>query len=108
MSADSFFLEFDLVEDSVRVTVDGVPVGPSAYTVDYASGILTFKPGVLGPSSEIEVVYRFTPVGAGDGELFAAVRLGYDRGWLQAVNLTTYALPVRQPEAPQIGRGAGE
>ena len=102
-SADSFFLEFDLVEGSLKVTVDGVPAGPSAYTVDYAAGILSFHPGVLGPASEVEVTYRYAPTGEGDGELFAAVRVGYDRDWLQAANLTTYTLPVRDPVAPQLG-----
>ena len=102
-SADSFFLEFDLVEGSLKVTVDGVPAGPSAYTVDYAAGILSFHPGVLGPASEVEVTYRYAPTGEGDGELFAAVRVGYDRDWLQAANLTTYTLPVREPVAPQLG-----
>ena len=103
VSADAYFLDFDLVEGSVRVTVDGVSAGPSAFSVDYASGMLTFNPGVLGPSSEVEVTYRFTPAGAGRSELFAAARVGYDLGWLQAANLTTFTLPVSEPPAPQVG-----
>ncbi len=103
VSADSFFLEFDLVEGSVQVTIDGVRAGAAAYTVDYETGILSFQPGALGPSSEVEVCYRYTPTGSGNGELFAAARLAYDRDWLQAANLTTYTLPVREPVAPQVG-----
>lgn len=103
VSTDSFFLDYDLVENSVQVTVDGARLNPSAFSVDYDSGLLRFAPGVLGPASEVEVTYRFTPGGAGESELFAALRLGADLGPLQTANLTTYNLPLLAPPAPLLG-----
>ena len=100
---DSFFLDFDIVEGSVRVSVDGQPLGSAYYTVDYYSGTIAFDEGVIGPTSDIEVTYRYSPLLGGNQELLLALGIDYQLEWLQLRNLTTFSYPLEPPAAPQLG-----
>jgi hypothetical protein len=104
---DSYFLDFDIIEGSVRVTLDGQPLGAAYYTVDYYSGTIDFAEGVIGPTSDIEVTYRYSPLIGGNQELLLALGLDYDRQWLQLRNLTTFDYPIEQPTAPLLGQERG-
>jgi len=103
VSTDSFFLDYDLVAGSVRVTVDGVPLSPSLYTVDTMAGVITFDPGVLSPSSLVEVTYSYTPFAGGRQELLSALGIGYSTDGFQARSLTAFRYPIEEPLAPYVG-----
>ena len=107
VEADGYFLDFDIVEGSVRVTVDGLPLGSSLYNVDYYSGTITFTEGVIGPTSDIEVRYRYTPITGGEQELLLALALDYRLDWLQLRNLTAFDYPLTPPAAPLLGLERG-
>lgn len=104
---DSFFLDFDIVEGSVRVNVDGQPLGTAYFTVDYYSGTIDFAEGVIGPTSDIEVTYRYSPLLGGNQELLLALGLDYQLEWLQLRNLTSFSFPLEPPSAPLIGEERG-
>ena len=101
---DSFFLEFDIVEGSVRVTVDGQPLGSAYYTVDYYLGTIEFAEGVIGPTSDIEVTYSYSPLLGGNQELLLALGLDYELEWLKLRNLTTFSYPITPASAPLLGQ----
>ncbi len=107
VSLDSYFLDFDIIEGSVRVTVDGTPLSSAYFTVDYYSGVITFTEGVVGPSSDIEITYRYTPLAGGNQELLLALGLDYELEWLQLRNLTSFSYPLEPPIAPQVGEERG-
>ncbi|MBA7480818.1 hypothetical protein ES707_16280 [subsurface metagenome] len=107
VSLDSYFLDFDIIEGSVRVTVDGTPLSSADFTVDYYSGVITFTEGVVGPSSDIEITYRYTPLAGGNQELLLALGLDYELDWLQLRNLTTFIYPLEPPVAPPVGEERG-
>ena len=100
---DSYFLDFDIIEGSVRVTVDGIPLSSSFYSVDYYSGMISFVEGVIGPTSDIEVTYRYTPLAGGNQELLLAAGIDYTSQWLQVRNLTTFSYPLEEAPAPYVG-----
>ena len=104
---DSFFLDFDIIEGSVRVTLDGQPLGAAYYTVDYYSGTIEFAEGVIGPTSDIEITYRYSPLLGGNQELLLALGLDYELEWLQLRNLTTITYPLESPSAPMLGEERG-
>jgi hypothetical protein len=101
---DSFFLDFDIVEGSVRVTVDGKPLGSAYYTVDYYSGTIEFAEGVIGPTSDIEVTYSYSSLLGGNQELLLALGLDYELEWLKLRNLTTFSYPIVSASAPLLGQ----
>jgi len=101
---DSFFLDFDIVEGSVRVTVDGQPLGSTYYTLDYYSGIIEFAEGVIGPTSDIEVTYSYSSLLGGNQELLLALGLDYELEWLKLRNLTTFSYPIVSASAPLLGQ----
>ena len=102
-SIDSYFLNFNVVPGSVKVSVDGQLVDASLYTVDYDFGILTLEEGVVRPSSSLIISYRYTGFGGGDQSFLSAFGVGYDTGLLRARNLTAYETPFRGREAPAVG-----
>jgi hypothetical protein len=102
-SAESFFLDFNLVPGSVSVTVNGAALDPAFYTVDHEFGIITFSEGAVGPTSQIVITYNYNPFGAGDQNLLAALGVGYQTGFLRARNLTAYSGGFKAEEAPDIG-----
>jgi len=100
---DSFFLDFDIVEGSVRVTVDGKPLGSAYYTVDYYLGTIDFAEGVIGPTSDIEVTYSYSSLLGGNQDLLLALGLDYELEWLKLRNLTTFSYPIVPASAPLLG-----
>jgi hypothetical protein len=103
VDSGSYFLDFDIIEGSVRVTVDGQPLTSSQFSVDYYSGTITFAEGVIGPTSDIEVFYSYSPLIGGDQELLFALGLDYQLEWLRFRNLTTVDLPLEPALAPLLG-----
>jgi hypothetical protein len=104
VGSDSCFLDYDLIEGSIGVTVDGTILSPSRYSVDYDAGLISFAPGTIGPASDVVITYRYAAPGGGRGDLFAALGESYDLGSLQLRNLTTYTLPIQEAGAPLVGR----
>jgi hypothetical protein len=107
VSLDSYFLDFDIIAGSVEVTIDGRFLSAAYFTVDYYSGVITFAEGVVGPSSDIEITYRYTPLAGGNQELLLALGLDYDLEWLQLRNLTSFNYPLEPPIAPLVGEERG-
>ncbi|MBA7623646.1 hypothetical protein ES703_31044 [subsurface metagenome] len=83
-SAESFFLDFDLVPGSVVVTVNGVTLDPAYYDVDHDFGIITFSEDVIKPASDIVITYKYNPFGEGDKSLFSAIGLTYENDFFHA------------------------
>jgi hypothetical protein len=102
-SAESFFLDFNVIPGSVEVTVNGNVLSPEFYDVDYEFGIITFLEGAITPSSDIEVTYKYNPFGGGDKNLYTALGITYENDLLHAHNLTSYRTGVRGKEAPEVG-----
>jgi len=100
---DTFFLDFNIVPGSVEVKVDGRIIQPEYYDVDYKFGIITFKEGLIGPASEINITYRYTAFGGGDKALLGILGIHYTGDFLQAKNLTSYRAPIKKGEAPHAG-----
>ncbi|MGQ9616110.1 MAG: hypothetical protein ACUVWJ_06865 [Spirochaetota bacterium] len=102
-STTSFFLDFNVVPGSVEVTLNGVLLDSQYYTVDYDFGILTFSEGVINPSTDIVVTYRYTGFGGGERSIFTALGVGYENGFLRARNLTSFQTALMGREAPEVG-----
>lgn len=100
--AESFFLNFDLVPGSIQVIVNGKVLEPKYYDVDPAFGIVTFGGGVINPSSDIEITYRYTPFGGGDRDIFAALGAAYEGDLFRAKNLTSFQTALQGEQAPDI------
>lgn len=103
LSTDTYRLDVGLIADSVRVTVDGKPLASSAWTVDPVLGTITFAPGVIGPQSDVEVAYRWTPFAGAGREFVAAVGAGIGDETLGGRNLLALALPIPDAPAPRLG-----
>ncbi|MDQ1323799.1 MAG: hypothetical protein QG587_1134, partial [Chloroflexota bacterium] len=103
VSTETYLLDPGLIADSVRVTVDGRSLPPSSWTVDPAGGTITFAPGVIGPQSEVEVVYRWTPVAGAAREFVAALGAGMGDERLGGRALALLTLPVSDAPAPRLG-----
>lgn len=102
-NAESYFLDFNLVPGSVSVTINGVDVDPKDYDIDYEMGIITFEQGVVGPSSTIDITYRYSPLGGGDESFFTALGVGYENGFINVRNLAAYRTAFKGREAPGLG-----
>ena len=103
LSTDTYRLDPSIVPGSVRVTVDGRPLPSSSWTVDPVAGTITFSPGVIGPQSDVEVVYRWAPVAGAGRELVAAVGAGFGDERLGGRNLLALTLPIPDAPAPRLG-----
>jgi hypothetical protein len=103
VSTDTYLLAPGLIADSVRVTVDGQSLPASKWTVDPASGTITFAPGAIGPQSEVEVIYRWTPVAGAAREFVAALGAGMGDERLGGRNLVLLTLPIPDAPAPRLG-----
>ena len=103
VSTDTYLLAPGLIADSVRVTVDGTSLPASSWTVDPASGTITFAPGTIGPQSEVEVVYRWTPAAGAAREFVAALGAGMGDERLGGRNLALLTLPIADAPAPRLG-----
>jgi hypothetical protein len=102
-SAESFFLDFNLVPGSVSVKVNGVTLDPAFYEVDHDFGIITFEEGAVGPSSDIVVRYKYNPFGEGDKSFFTAFGVTYENDLFKVRNLSALSTSALEQEAPQIG-----
>ena len=102
-SAESFFLDFNLVPGSVRVKVNGSRLDPAYYQVDHEFGIITFEENVISPSSDIDITYRYNLFGEGDKSLFAALGISYEKPSWRVRNLTSFRGGIRGQEAPEVG-----
>ncbi len=103
VSTDTYLLAPGLIADSVRVTVDGRSLPASSWTVDPAAGTITFAPGTIGPQSEVEVVYRWTPAAGAAREFVAALGAGMGDERLGGRNLALLSLPIPDAPAPRLG-----
>jgi len=103
LSTDTYRLDPSIVPGSVRVTVDGQPLPPSSWTVDPVAGTITFSPGVIGPQSDVEVVYRWTPVAGAGREFLAAVGASIGDEQRGGRNLLAFTLPIPDAPAPRLG-----
>ncbi|MCX7030797.1 MAG: hypothetical protein NTU62_11855 [Spirochaetes bacterium] len=103
LSTDTYRLDPGLIPDSVRVTVDGKPLPSSSWTVDPVAGTITFAAGVIGPQSDVEVVYRWTPVAGAGREFVAAVGAAIGDEQLGGRNLLALTLPIPDAPAPRLG-----
>ncbi len=101
--AESLFLDFELVPESVTVIVNGNTLDPKYYDIDYTFGIITFKEGIINPSSDIDITYKYTPFGGGDKDIFTALGITYEGDILRARNLLAYQTALKGNEAPEIG-----
>lgn len=103
LSTDTYRLDPGLIVDSVRVTVDGKPLASSSWTVDAVLGTITFAPGVIGPQSDVEVVYRWALLAGAGREFVAAVGASIGDGKLGGRNLLALTLPIPDAPAPRLG-----
>jgi hypothetical protein len=94
LSTDLFSLGTAVIPGSVRVTVDGASLAPSAYSVEPDSGTISFLPGTIGPESDVEVVFRSAPFAGAGQDFLAAIgaRVGDERRG--ARNLLALELPI--------------
>jgi hypothetical protein len=103
VSTDTYRLEAGLIPDSVRVTLDGEQLPSSSWTVEPVAGTITFAPGVVGPQSDIEVVFRWTPVAGAGREFVAAVGAAIGNEKLGGRNLLSLSLPIPDAPATRLG-----
>lgn len=103
LSSDSFFLDFDIVDGSVKVYIDGIELNPKKYSVDPVSGVIFFVPGVIQPSSDLRVTYKYKPFGGSREELITAVGVGYESSWWSIRNLLKFSYPLTDIKAPTVG-----
>jgi len=79
--AKSFQLKhFNIVQGSVRITVNGRVIPSSLYTLDYTSGFLQFTDPnnpAIGSETIIEVKYEYLPLGAQSSSLVTGGRAEY-------------------------------
>ncbi|MFW6138401.1 MAG: hypothetical protein ACOC7U_04425, partial [Spirochaetota bacterium] len=101
--AESFFLDFDVVPGSVEVVVDGRVIDPADYTVDYNFGIITFEQGVISPSSDVDITYRYSPYGGAQKSLFSALGLTFDNDYFKVHTLTGFDTAIKGQQAPEVG-----
>lgn len=82
VEARSFQLNhFNLIENSVKVKVNGKEISPSLYSVDYYSGFLVFtNPNnpLIASDTSIEIKYEYLPLGSSSSSLIGGVRADYD------------------------------
>ena len=103
LSTDIYSLGAGVVEGSVRVTVDGVLLPSSSYSVDTQAGTIAFSAGAIGPESEVEVVYRYA-ASAGTGRQFlGAVSAEIAGESYSAHNLLSLEIPILETPAPRLG-----
>jgi len=100
---DTFFLDFNVIPGSVEIVVDGKVLKESDYEVDYSFGTVTFREGVVTPTSEIEIKYRYTSFGGGNKGLVGQFGVFYSNDFIDLKNLTLYRSPLRTQEAPELG-----
>jgi hypothetical protein len=103
LSTETYRLDPSIVPGSVRVTVDGRPLPSSSWTVDPVAGMITFAPGVIGPQSDVEVVYRWNPFAGAGREFVAAVAAAVGEERRGARNLLALTLPIPDAPAPHLG-----
>jgi hypothetical protein len=103
LSTDTYRLDLSIVPGSVRVTVDGQPLSSSSWTVDPLAGTITFAPGIIGPQSDVEVVYRWTPIAGAGREFVAAVGAAVGDEQRGGRNLLALTLPIPDAPAPRLG-----
>ncbi len=75
------------------------PRGPSTPV----AGTITFTPGVIGPQSDIEVVYRWTPIAGAGREFVAAVGAAIGDERFGGRNLLALTVPIPEAPAPRLG-----
>ncbi len=82
--ARSFQLEHgNIIENSLRVKINGGVLNTSRYRADYFTGMLTFvdpSNPLIGPDTLIEVKYEFLPYGGRSDNLIAGARADYQLG----------------------------
>lgn len=80
--ARSFQLEHgNIIENSLRVKINGSVLNASRYRVDYFTGMVTFvnpSDPLIGPDTLIEIKYEFLPLGGRSDNLIAGVRADYE------------------------------
>ncbi|OHD75173.1 MAG: hypothetical protein A2177_06640 [Spirochaetes bacterium RBG_13_68_11] len=103
LSTDTYRLAPGLIPDSIRVTVDGKQLPSSSWTIDPVAGTITFAPGVIGPQSDVEVVYRWMPIAGTGREFTAAVGAAFGDERLGGRNLLALTLPIPETPAPRLG-----
>ena len=82
VEARSFQLKhFNLIENSVKVKVNGKEISSSLYTVDYYSGFLIFSDSnnpLITADTNIEIKYEYLPFGSSDSSFMGGLRADYD------------------------------
>ncbi|MCB1201545.1 MAG: hypothetical protein KDK41_12940 [Leptospiraceae bacterium] len=72
---------FNILRNSVTVRINNQLLDPSKYFIDYNSGFFTFidpNDPVIGPSSQIEVAYEYSPFGASNQGYILGMRTDYE------------------------------
>ncbi len=70
----------NIIENSVRIRVNGIELNSSKYNVDYLSGFLSFPDQscpLIGPETLIEVKYEYLPFGTGSQNFIGGLRMDY-------------------------------
>lgn len=102
---EELFLDYDILERSVRVQVDGAEIAAGLFSVDYDLGTVSFAAGVVSPSSDVEVSYSVAVPAAELQELVGAVGVDLEAAPLVLRAFSTARLPLRAEQAPRIGEG---
>jgi hypothetical protein len=80
-----------------------VAVAPASCGPSARREAITFAPGTIGPQSEVEVVYRWTPAAGAAREFVAALGAGLGDERLGGRNLAMLTLPLADAPAPRLG-----
>jgi hypothetical protein len=82
VEARSFQLKhFNIIENSVKVKINGKEISSSLYSVDYYSGFLVFTDPnnpLIATDTSIEIKYEYLPFGTSASSFMGGVRADYD------------------------------
>ncbi len=96
-----------ILENSVKVKVDGIEVDPKLYRVDYLLGFFYFtnnKEPVITPTTRIEITYEYSPFGLNNRGFIVGLRSEYQASKDFSIgNTVLYNGQFEQSQAPRLG-----